>query len=165
MAGFSREMILPRGIGVACVVATLSACTETSSPGDDPRADPRNAATVLLGEKLYQQHCAACHGAKLEGQPNWRERLPNGKLPARPHDESGHTWHHPDEVLFAITRNGVVWPHAPKKAVARLDWTEKGVSLSVELRCRVFQGRVCGVFHARSARRRGRPEFHATRPA
>jgi len=28
-------------------------------------------------------------------------------LPAPPHDASGHTWHHPDEVLFAITKHGV----------------------------------------------------------
>ena len=55
------------------------------------------------GAQLYAQHCASCHGSQLEGQPNWRERLPNGRLPAPPHDDSGHTWHHPDHVLFAIT--------------------------------------------------------------
>jgi len=31
-----------------------------------------------------------------------------------PHDESGHTWHHPDHVLFAITRDGLVPPYAPR---------------------------------------------------
>ncbi len=35
-------------------------------------------------------------------------------MPAPPHDESGHTWHHPDRVLFAITRNGLVPPYAPE---------------------------------------------------
>jgi mono/diheme cytochrome c family protein len=88
-------------------------CTETSSQWDDPRADPGNAARVALGERVYAQHCAVCHGAKLEGQPQWRRRLPNGRLPAPPHDESGHTWHHPDRLLFAITRNGLVPPYAP----------------------------------------------------
>ena len=58
----SSEIILWRRIGFACVAAMLSACTETTSPGDDPRADPRNASNVVRGEKLYQQHCAACHG-------------------------------------------------------------------------------------------------------
>lgn len=66
-----------------------------------------------LGEKLYLQHCAACHGAKLEGQPAWQKRLPNGRMPAPPHDDSGHTWHHPDEVLFGITKQGLVPPYAP----------------------------------------------------
>ena len=46
--------------------------------------------------------------ANLEGQPSWRSRGPNGRLPAPPHDASGHTWHHPDQVLFSITKNGLV---------------------------------------------------------
>lgn len=69
-------------------------------------ANPRDAAQVNRGATLYQQHCASCHGASLEGQANWKERLPNGRLPAPPHDASGHTWHHPDAVLFDITKRG-----------------------------------------------------------
>jgi len=69
--------------------------------------------TLALGAKLYAEHCAACHGARLEGQPDWRERLPSGRLPAPPHDATGHTWHHPDEVLFAITKQGFAPPVAP----------------------------------------------------
>ena len=68
---------------------------------------------MALGQKVYAQHCAACHGANLEGQPDWRSRRPDGRMPAPPHDESGHTWHHPDRALFAITRNGLVPPYAP----------------------------------------------------
>ena len=83
------------------------------APGDDPRADPRDATKVARGEKVYVQHCAACHGANLEGQPDWRRRRPDGRLPAPPHDESGHTWHHADKVLFGITQRGLVPPYAP----------------------------------------------------
>jgi S-disulfanyl-L-cysteine oxidoreductase SoxD len=97
-----------------CVLIVLAGCTDASAPGDDPRAHPGDAVKVAAGTKLYTQHCASCHGAKLEGQPNWRQRLPNGRLPAPPHDESGHTWHHPDSVLFAITKNGLIPPYAPK---------------------------------------------------
>ena len=35
------------------------------------------------------------------------EHGPDGRLPAPPHDESGHTWHHPDAQLFAITKYGL----------------------------------------------------------
>ena len=77
------------------------------------RADPSDAAQVAQGCVLYVAHCASCHGANLEGQPNWRERLPTGRLPAPPHDVGGHTWHHPDRVLFEITRDGIA-AHAPK---------------------------------------------------
>lgn len=99
---------------LAAATILVAACGESPAPGDDQRADPRDAARVALGTRVYAQHCAACHGAKLEGQPDWRKRLANGRLPAPPHDESGHTWHHTDRLLFAITRNGLVPPHAPK---------------------------------------------------
>jgi mono/diheme cytochrome c family protein len=79
--------------------------------GGEPKPD---SAQLALGQKLYTEHCAACHGANLEGQPNWQKRLPNGRFPAPPHDDdSGHTWHHPDEVLFGITKYGLVPPYAP----------------------------------------------------
>lgn len=70
------------------------------------RADASNAELVALGEKVYRAQCVACHGADLKGQPNWRSPLPNGRLPAPPHDDSGHTWHHDDTVLFGITKFG-----------------------------------------------------------
>jgi mono/diheme cytochrome c family protein len=99
---------------VVVMAVTLNACSDAAVPGGDSRADPQDPAKVSLGAKVYAQNCAACHGAKLEGQPDWRRRLPNGRLPAPPHDESGHTWHHTDAVLFAITKNGLVPPYAPK---------------------------------------------------
>jgi mono/diheme cytochrome c family protein len=63
--------------------------------------------TLARGEALYRARCAGCHGARLEGQANWRERDAAGRLPAPPHDASGHTWHHPDQVLFDIVKHGV----------------------------------------------------------
>jgi mono/diheme cytochrome c family protein len=92
----------------------LASCGETTVPGDDARANPRDTAKVARGAVLYAAHCAACHGAKLEGQPEWRKRLPNGRLPAPPHDEFGHTWHHPDWMLFGITKNGLAPPYGPR---------------------------------------------------
>ena len=69
-------------------------------------ADPGDPRLVAEGAGLYGQHCASCHGKHLEGQPNWRERLPNGRLPAPPQDATGHTGHHPDRQLFEITKSG-----------------------------------------------------------
>ena len=59
------------------------------------------------GRTLYLANCAQCHGVNLEGQPDWMKRLPSGRLPAPPHDESGHTWHHSDKQLFTITKFGL----------------------------------------------------------
>ncbi len=65
-----------------------------------------DAASVERGERIYADSCAACHGAALEGEPNWKQRKGNGRMPAPPHDASGHTWHHADDVLIAITKYG-----------------------------------------------------------
>ena len=62
---------------------------------------------ISRGRHLYAQHCASCHGAKLEGQANWQEPLPNGRMPAPPHDATGHTWHHSDRELLLITKKGM----------------------------------------------------------
>lgn len=58
------------------------------------------------GQALYLEQCAACHGANLEGQPNWQDRNSDRTLPAPPHDETGHTWHHDNELLFNYTKLG-----------------------------------------------------------
>ncbi|MCB4379125.1 c-type cytochrome [uncultured Tateyamaria sp.] len=61
---------------------------------------------IIAGQTLYQAQCAACHGANLEGQPNWRSPNDDGVLPAPPHDETGHTWHHDNQLLFEYTKLG-----------------------------------------------------------
>ncbi|MEO7223085.1 MAG: cytochrome c [Devosia sp.] len=66
-----------------------------------------NASDVQLGQRIYGEQCARCHGANLEGQPNWMTRLPNGRLPSPPHDATGHTWHHSDAQLFRVMKEGL----------------------------------------------------------
>jgi mono/diheme cytochrome c family protein len=68
---------------------------------------PDDADVVALGQTIYADQCAACHGTRLEGQPNWRMRNADGLLPAPPHDATGHTWHHDDETLFILTKYGL----------------------------------------------------------
>lgn len=69
--------------------------------------DTTDVRVLAKGEAIYVERCASCHGEKLEGQRNWRVRLPNGRMPAPPHDATGHTWHHPSAVLFGIVSEGV----------------------------------------------------------
>lgn len=69
--------------------------------------EPVTADEIEIGQELYAENCASCHGANLEGQADWKRRLDNGRMPAPPHDETGHTWHHSDQDLFTITKRGV----------------------------------------------------------
>jgi len=67
---------------------------------------PDDAALTRLGAEIYVQSCASCHGAALEGEEDWQSANADGTLKAPPHDETGHTWHHADELLFRITKFG-----------------------------------------------------------
>ena len=69
---------------------------------------PADGQAKLQGNRLYDTYCASCHGLELQGQPNWRARMANGRLPAPPHDVSGHTWHHPDGQLVEMIKIGFV---------------------------------------------------------
>lgn len=90
---------------VALVVAVgLDVILDRMQPNNMLSAE--DAALISEGADIYQEHCAVCHGVALEGQPNWREKNADGRWPAPPHDESGHTWHHGDVELFALTKYG-----------------------------------------------------------
>ena len=83
--------------GVCALILLLSA---------HARATDVSQQEITMGAKIYQQHCAACHGAKGEGQPGWEKRNALGELPAPPHDPEGHTWKHADGMLYRIIREG-----------------------------------------------------------
>jgi mono/diheme cytochrome c family protein len=96
---FSLRWILFTGVAALSVAAFCAwwGWAWFSSPSEE----------IALGQALYAKHCASCHGKELEGQPNWMERLPSDRMPAPPHDATGHTWHHADSDLFLITKKGV----------------------------------------------------------
>ena len=86
-------------------MALLAASQATGSRAQT--ADPAYPELVELGDQIYAQDCASCHGVDLEGEPDWKRRLPDGGMPAPPHDATGHTWHHGDTVLFNLTKFGL----------------------------------------------------------
>jgi len=93
-------------IAVIAVVAVAAVVGVYAALAPKGGADPDDAKQVAAGEKLYRAHCASCHGVNLEGQAEWRTRNADGTLKPPPHDASGHTWHHPDQVLFDYTKLG-----------------------------------------------------------
>ena len=95
------------GISIVVIIGMLGLMRFGGPKEAPPPADAANPAQVSAGRVVYAANCASCHGDKLQGQPNWKERKPDDKLPAPPHDETGHTWHHPDQQLFKIVKLGV----------------------------------------------------------
>jgi mono/diheme cytochrome c family protein len=87
--------------GVPSIGETLGTPLSTAPPL--PTADPE---VLALGKQVYDLNCAACHGANLEGQPDWQTPNPDGSFKAPPHNEDGHTWHHSDQVLIGTILQG-----------------------------------------------------------
>ena len=77
-----------------------------SDPSGRVLLQPDDPAVVDLGRAVYAKECAGCHGANLEGQRIPSASHADGYVLAPPHDGTGHTWKHPDHVLFALTKYG-----------------------------------------------------------
>ncbi len=93
--------------GLAVIAGLAVAVPALLRDGSDAKAlQPENPQVVSDGRDLYAEPCASCHGADLEGQPDWRSPGPDGRFPAPPRDASGHSGHHTDEVLFELTKQG-----------------------------------------------------------
>ncbi len=95
------------GTGGLALVGAIAAVLLRPAEAEGVRLLPDDAAVVAQGAEVYAAECSACHGASLEGQPDWRSPGADGLLPAPPHDASGHTWHHDDATLFALTKHGL----------------------------------------------------------
>ncbi len=97
------------------LLVLLGGCGGSPAAQESP-TDPEQLAT---GKRVYDANCAACHGVKGEGQPNWKVPV-NGVYPAPPHDGSGHTWHHPDQVLLEVIANGGGMPNSAMPAYGEI---------------------------------------------
>ena len=108
-----RVLILAAGLGLLALGALIFVQVQRQAAApvviNGTAAPPLPAvdrSAAALGEPLYQQYCAACHGQDLSGAPGWKTSLPDGSFPPPPHDETGHTWHHPDALLLQIMAEG-----------------------------------------------------------
>jgi mono/diheme cytochrome c family protein len=108
-----RNSVLPGVVLAATLGAAFPAAGE---PGRAPAAATPaavaphglDATRVARGAGIYRANCAACHGDKAQGAPNWTKKGPDGKFPPPPLDAQGHAWHHPKSWLVAMVRDGTV---------------------------------------------------------
>lgn len=97
---------------VVVVLITLvsSACSSAGGTANEQVIAPAapESETYTLGQSVYNTQCAACHGINGEGQfPDAPlERDITGRFGAPPHDETGHTWHHDDDLIIRMVVEG-----------------------------------------------------------
>ena len=108
------------GAGLTALAAGLLTTSFAASAESPPASHVANAddpAAVTVGKPIYLRECASCHGRKLQGQPLWRTEDQYAGRRAPAHDETGHTWQHPDEDIFLMTKFGR-FSTAPPDAVS-----------------------------------------------
>lgn len=107
------------------ILMFLAACSRGGPPAPIPEDAP-SPAVIERGRVIYQANCATCHGGKGEGEsPNWKTRNADNTYPAPPHDSSGHTWHHSDQLLFEIVKDGGGRYNSPAFKSRMLAWGDK----------------------------------------
>jgi len=92
----------------SCLVASLAWPLAVAAAQDPPgAAQTKNpvaatADSIADGKRLYQRHCASCHGANAEGGAG------NDLIPAAP-DLTDKEWKHgaTDGEIFSAIKNGI----------------------------------------------------------
>jgi len=91
---------------VASASVWLAAAAATAQGNPDAAAVknpvPASAESIDAGKRLYQRHCASCHGANAEGGAG------NDLIPAAP-DLTDREWKHggSDGEIFSAIKNGI----------------------------------------------------------
>ncbi len=85
--------------------AKINALALLKTPIVKKKFDPVKLAN---GENLYTELCSMCHGSNAEGDPNWKRPDDDGKYPAPPLKGTGHTWHHPMNILRDYIKEGSI---------------------------------------------------------
>ena len=100
----------------AVAVFVLSSCDRQAPPPARPSVSAPEPATTLpalqpvpslatlnRGARLFQEHCAQCHGPEAQGHPDWQTA---GVVAAPPLNGTGNDWKRTRAELVAVIADG-----------------------------------------------------------
>ena len=90
------KYLTPGLVATIVLLLTLTGCQGAPLEPEEIADTSLLADTVGRGSELYVVNCQMCHGDQ-QGQ---------GGIGAPPHNQGGHTWHHPDAQLKDWVMNG-----------------------------------------------------------
>lgn len=122
-------MRLPILLFVIFVASFSTSCSTNPTPAPlpiQPTDSPERATAIATdpilqtGEQTYLRYCAHCHGYGGEGQPpaSAQNTINLGMNTVPPHNATGHTWQHPNQLLIEVIQTGIQNPldHFPMPA-------------------------------------------------
>ncbi|HEY9018125.1 cytochrome c [Thiomicrospira sp.] len=87
----------------------FAGCSAEQSAKVEPSERWYTSEDVRVGQKVFLQNCAVCHGNQAQGLvKDWKQTLADGSYPAPPLNGTAHAWHHPLKILLRTTQNGGV---------------------------------------------------------
>lgn len=97
------------------LIFLMTACSQQSGSSDSVNDNGNTSkrwyseSQVSVGEQLFQNNCASCHGDQAQGLvTDWKKTLPDGSYPPPPLNGTAHAWHHPlPQLLRTIEQGGV----------------------------------------------------------
>ncbi len=118
-------------IGAGVVILLGFVVFYYNSPTSPP---PVTAGNLETGARVYQQNCASCHGVGAVGENPRMPKggtKPDGVYLAPALNGTGHAWHHPDDMLFDIIKNGSVAKESPMRGFAGKITEEEMISVLI----------------------------------
>jgi mono/diheme cytochrome c family protein len=101
-----------RWIGAAVLLAAAVGGCERKTPTDNSATSlqaplgsdrPLSVESVMRGARLYQEHCAQCHGPEAQGHPDWENQQ---VAAAPPLNGTGNEWKRSKDEMVAIIKDG-----------------------------------------------------------
>lgn len=103
-----RKTMLAASVALMMSMVLIGGCSTSNSA----LIQPASGTQYETGQRVYNQNCASCHGLNGEGQYPQNPMQPdaNGLIGAPPHNATGHTWHHADQLLIQTIKAGSTAP-------------------------------------------------------
>jgi mono/diheme cytochrome c family protein len=104
--------ILSLGLLTVMALLLLASCERKPAPAPTPKAPSTSLpsvesapslAALNRGAKLFQEHCAQCHGPEAQGHPDWQTP---GVVAAPPLNGTGNDWKRSRAEIVAVIANG-----------------------------------------------------------
>ncbi len=95
-------------ISIALLLLVACAACTPVDPGSTVKGVRYDSEQITQGRVYYEETCAKCHGISGEGMFPEAPLEPDasGRYGAPPHNSTGHTWHHTDELLLRYVLEG-----------------------------------------------------------
>jgi mono/diheme cytochrome c family protein len=95
----------------AAALLLLGACSKeedkAAAPGTGMAVRQFDPASITRGARLFEEHCAQCHGPQAQGHPDWQTPSDGSFAAAPPLNGTGNDWKRSRVELAATIRNGV----------------------------------------------------------